>query len=151
MDQTMGAVPLLEGQEAGAVDSEDQSTEQARAVEHLVANEPVHTLGAQLSDGPGADVAQEMAQGLIDRQRLLVALGDAVEVFQDVEFQIAALVIELAAAAELAQEQHQPPPEEKATVVGHQDLPARVGQFIDPVVELGPEMPDGADQAVPQP
>jgi len=49
--------------------------EQAAAIEHLVTDEPAHTLGAHVGDGAGADVARKMAQGFIDGQRVLLAVG----------------------------------------------------------------------------
>jgi hypothetical protein len=95
-------------------------------------------------------MTQEMTQGFVDRQGLLLAFGEAVDVGQDQQFRIAQLEIQLPTAAQLAQEQQQPPPEQKATVIGHQHLPASIRQLVGPGVELRAEVPDGTDEAMPQ-
>ena len=95
-------------------------------------------------------MAQEMAQGFVDRQGFLLAFGEAVDVRQDPQLEIAQLEVQLPAASQFAEEQQQAPPEQKAPVISHQHLPARVGQLARPGVELRAEVPDGPDEALSQ-
>lgn len=62
----------------------------------------MHALGRQPGNRLGAHMAQEMAQCFVDRQGLLLAVGELIDVFEDLEFGIAELKIQLAAAAQLA-------------------------------------------------
>jgi hypothetical protein len=50
-------------------------------------------------------MAQKMAQGLVDRQRLLLGPRQAIDILQDVQFEIAQLEIQFTAAAQLQAEQ----------------------------------------------
>ena len=59
---------------------------------------------------------------------------------------LAQLEVDLAAAAELAQEQEQPDTQQEAAVVDQPVWVAAVGKGVQPVVELGEEVADGADQ-----
>ena len=95
-------------------------------------------------------MAQEMTQGFVDRQGLLLTLGEPIDVSQDPQFEIAQLEVQLSAAPQFTEEQQQPPPEQKAPVISHQDLPARVGQLVRPGVEFRAEVPDGSDEAPSQ-
>ena len=91
-------------------------------------------------------MADEVVEGVVDRQRRLLGLGQAVEVGQDRRAAVTQLKIELAAAAELKQVQAQPPPGQETRGVGASLLDARVGQAVEPGVELGEEVAGGLDQ-----
>jgi len=93
-------------------------------------------------------MAQEVAQSFVDRQGLLRALGEPIDVRQDPQFGIAQLEVQLPAATQFAEEQQQAPPEEKALVISDQYLPARVRQLARPEVEFRAEVPDGANEAL---
>ena len=95
-------------------------------------------------------MAQEMAQGFVDRQGRLLALGEAVDVGQDPQLKIAQLEVQLPTATQFAEEQEQSPPEQKAPVISHQPLPAGVRQLARPAVQLRAKVPDGPDEAVSQ-
>ncbi len=82
-------------------------------------------------------------------QPLLVRPGQAVEVVQDASPLLAILEVELAAAAEFAQEEEDSIPEEGAAVVDDPLLATRVGDIIEPVIEGGEEVADGAGQDGP--
>ena len=84
----------------------------------------------------------------MDRQRRLRGLGQAVEVGQDRSAAVAQLKIELTAGAELEQVQAGPPPGEKAREVSAGVRVARVGEAIEPGVEVGKEMAGGLDQGL---
>jgi hypothetical protein len=91
-------------------------------------------------------VADKVVQGVVNRQGRLLGLGQAVEVAQHRRAAVAQLVVELAAGAELEQVQAQPPPGQEAPGVGAGVLQARVGESVQPGVEIGEEMADGLDQ-----
>ena len=61
-----------------------------------------------------------------------------------VEF--AQLEVDLAPTAEFAEEEEEADPEEEAGVIGQPDRVARVGEVVEPVVEAGEEVADGAYQ-----
>ena len=56
---------------------------------------------------------------------------------------VAILEVELASAAELKQEQAEPPPDKETLVVDNEGEKARIGHLIQPGVELGEKVPDG--------
>lgn len=62
-------------------------------------------------------MTEKMIQGFVHRERLLIAPGQSIDVFEDMRFGVAQLIVELAAAAELAAEQQQAPPYEELLVV----------------------------------
>jgi hypothetical protein len=70
----------------------------------------------------------------------------AVEVGQDLGAIGVELVVELAAAAQLAREQHDPQPQEEMLVVDDVGQETRVLDVIDPGVEVGEEVADGAGE-----
>ena len=150
MNQAMGAVALLKGEEAGAIDRDHKVTLESAGVQHPVPHEPTHAGGAQLGDRRRTDVTQVMTQGLIDRQGGLLRTGQAVDVGQATEIQIAELEIELAPAPQFQDKEEQSPPDEKSAPVFDQELPARIREGIQPEVELWPEMSNGLDEAPPQ-
>jgi hypothetical protein len=77
------------------------------------------------------------------RQGGLLGASQLVEIGQDAQFQVTEFVIQVAAAAQLETEQQQAPPEQKARLIGDQDLPARVGQLVGPTIKARPEVADG--------
>ena len=58
----------------------------------------------------------------------------------------AAMAMAMPAAAELPQVQPQPPPGQKARLIGDEVAVARVGKALQPIVEVGKEMPHGLDK-----
>jgi hypothetical protein len=76
--------------------------------------------------------------------RVLVGLGQTVDVAKDARALFAILEVELAAAAELAHEEQDAIPEQEALVVLDAILTARVWDLVEPAVEAGEEVPDGA-------
>ena len=109
-----------------------------------------HHQGAQPEHAGDAAAAQEIVQGIVDRPRLLLRARQAVEIIQHVGAIGVALEIQLPATAQFAEEQRQPPPQQEAFVVNDKGLEARIGDLVDPVVELGEEVAygqgeDGAD------
>jgi hypothetical protein len=53
------------------------------------------------------------------------------------------LEVQLPARPEFEEEEKQAPPEEELLVVGDEGRKTRVGQFVEPTVEIGEEMKDG--------
>ena len=105
MHQAMRAMPLLETEKAGAIDRPTTNRPNKReASSTLLRMSPPTAPGFDLASAPEPQAAQEMAQGLVHRQGVLLAMGEAVDVGQDAEFQIAKLEIQLATATELAEE-----------------------------------------------
>ncbi len=82
----------------------------------------------------------------MDRQRRLLGLGQTVEVGQHRGAAVAQVIIELTAGAQLEQVQGQPPPGQEACGVGASLRDARVGETVEPGVELGEEVADGLDE-----
>src|SRR5262249_52208353 len=72
----------------------------------------------------------------------------AVEVVQHRRAAAAELVIELAPAAQLADEEHQPVPDQEPLVIGHQGEEAGIVDRVDPGVQIGEEMAHGLGQDV---
>jgi hypothetical protein len=112
----------------------------------LHADQALHHLGAQAFPAGEAHVLQEVIEGVVDRQRGLRGLGQAVEVGQHRPAAVAEFKIQLAAGAELEQVQREPPPGEEPPVVDAVLLHARIREAIKPGTQLGEEMADGLDQ-----
>ena len=91
-------------------------------------------------------MADEVIQRVVNRQRGLFGLGQAVEVGQDRWAAVAQVEIELTAGAELKQVQRQSPPGQETRGVGAGVLGTRVGKAIEPGVKLGEEVAGGLDQ-----
>src|SRR5262249_7363865 len=91
-------------------------------------------------------MAEEMVEGVVDRQRRLAGLSQAIEVGPHGRAAIVQLEIELAASAELEQVQGQAPPSQEARGVGASLWPARIGQALQPGVQLREEVAGGLDQ-----
>ena len=86
----------------------------------------------------------------MDGQGLLRGVGQAVEIVQDPEFQIAQLEVQVATTAQLqTKEQHAPPDQEAGGVHDHGGE-AGVGEFLGPAVKARPEMADGLNENAAQ-
>ena len=75
-----------------------------------------------------------------------MSAGQAVEVTQHLGARLTQLEVDLAARAELAQEEEEADPEKETAVVAHPLRIAKVGEGVEPTVEVGEEVADGADQ-----
>ena len=148
--QAVWTGPLGEAEKASAIDRNRKTALEPGGVEHLITDEPAHTIGAQLGKGSRTDMAQKMAQGLVHRQGVLLGLSQAVGIFQDVRFEIAQLKVQLAAAAQLQAKKEQSPPAKEADVIGDHRLKARIGQSLESRVESRPEVADGFDEGAAQ-
>ena len=80
------------------------------------------------------------------RDGFLVGPGQTVDVGKDTRTLFAVLEIELAAAAEFTDEQQDAIPEQEPLVVLDAVLTARVGDRVEPTVEVGEEVSDGAGE-----
>ena len=78
--------------------------------------------------------------------RLSCGARQAIEVAQHLRAVRVELVIQLAPALQLAQEQAQPPPHQEPLVVDHHRQEPRVVDFVDPGVEIGEEVANGLNQ-----
>ena len=148
--EAMGAVALVEAQESGAIDGEHELPVESAGIEHLVADEAAHTLGAQVIEGRTADVGEEMVEGFVDRKALLRGVGQGVDVGKDLAFGVTQMEVELPTASQFAAKEQESPPEQKLPVVDDERLEAGVGQLLEPAIEGGPEMAHGADEDPPQ-
>ena len=97
--QTIRAMPLFKGEITGAIGGDNELPVEAKWVEHFVADQLAHTLIPQLAQRRGAHMAQEVIQGSMDGQRVLLGLGQMVGVGEHTEFQVAQLEVQVAAAA----------------------------------------------------
>ncbi len=88
-------------------------------------------------------MAQEMVERVVDGKRRLLGLGQTIEVGQNRLAAVAQFEIQLAACAELQQVQGNAPPAEEARGVDAILLDARVGEAIQPDIELGEKMANG--------
>src|SRR5262249_58239517 len=91
-----------------------------------------HHRGAQVGDGGSPDAGQVVVQGVVVRGGPLLGLGQAVDVSQDGRALLAVLEIQLASAAEFADEQQDGVPQQEAPVVLDAVLAARVGDAVEP-------------------
>ena len=93
-------------------------------------------------------VAQEVVQGVMDRQRRLLGLGQAVKVGQHQGAAVAQVIIESSQREpSWSRYRGQPPPgQEEACGVGASLRDARVGRQLSQSVELGEEVADGLDE-----
>jgi hypothetical protein len=149
LGQAIRTMPLFKGQVIGGVDQDQQAALHPRRVEHLVADQtPQHQVPQPRQRGrPDAD--EEVVGGLVDGQADLPGGRQAVEVVQQVWVALGQLVVELASGAEFEQEQRQAQPQQEALVVDDAVSAAAVWDLIEPTVEVGPEVQDGADQGRP--
>ena len=143
VDQTMRAMPLAKREMTSGIQDHDKSPLQAGGVQDLHANEAAQHAGPQPGVGSGAGVSQEMIQGIVHRPRLLLGLGQAVEIVQHLCAAGIEIEIQLPATAELEQIQTEPPPDEETFVVDDQGQEAAIGNAIQPLIELRPEVADG--------
>ena len=110
LHETVRAVPPVEADQTGRVDQQHVPALHAGGVERLHAQQPLHQLRAQPLPAGALDMSHEVVEGVMDRQRRLRGLGQAIEVGQDPRTAVAEVVIELAPRAELQQLQGNPPP-----------------------------------------
>jgi hypothetical protein len=88
-------------------------------------------------------VSQEVIQGIVHRPRLLLGLGQAIEIAQHLCAAGIEVEIQLSATAELEQIQTDPQTYEETFVVDDQGQEAAIGNAIQPLIELRPEVADG--------
>src|SRR5690349_7803008 len=105
MDQAIRTMPLVERKKAAAINNNCKAALQADRIQYLVADELAHTVSAQLGQGRGTGVAQDMTQGFVDRQGGLLRLGQPIDIVQHPQLVVAQLEVQLATAAQLAAEQ----------------------------------------------
>jgi hypothetical protein len=98
-------MPLLKEQVTGSIGGDNKICVEAKAVEHFVADELAHTFISQLAQRRGTDMAQEMIQGFMDRQRALLRFGQEVGIGQHAQLQIAEFEVQVASAAQFEAEQ----------------------------------------------
>jgi len=88
-------------------------------------------------------VADEVVEGVVDGARVVVGLGQAVEVVQDVGAAGVEVEIELASAAELEEVQADTPPAQKAGLVSDRVLVPGIREPVEPLVKVGEEVAGG--------
>src|SRR5207302_905666 len=81
-----------------------------------------------------------------DRERRLLGVGQAIEVGQDLRPAVAEVEVELAARAQLEQVEGKAPPGEEARRVGAGVRQTRIGEAVEPGVEVGEEVAHGLGQ-----
>src|SRR5580658_5875936 len=109
----MLAMPFVKDQIAGAVDEYEETALQTGLVQSLHAHQAVDQELVQAGDRVVANAAQEILQRIVDRAGVLCRAGEAVEVGQQFRAVGVELVVELASAAQFADEQQDAQPEEK--------------------------------------
>jgi hypothetical protein len=146
LGQTVWAVSAMEAEQAAGVEQQHGPAQQAGRVQRLHAQQALHALRAQTLPAVQGHMLDEVIEGVVDRQRRLLRVRQAIEVSQHARSAVAQFKIELAAGTELEQIQSESPPGEEACGVGAGLRDARIGQLIEPGVERGEEMADGLDQ-----
>jgi hypothetical protein len=137
---------MAETQVTGAIDRHDEIALKAEIVQGFHADEPPGVLVQQLGESRAADVADEVIEGLGDREALLLGAGQQIEIVQDGQFQVAQVVVRRTAAAQAQAEEEQSPPAKEAPVVLDHGLEAGVGQLVQPAGRLGEEVADGFEE-----
>jgi len=147
LGQAVCAVPLVKGEHPGAVDRHDQMAQEPKRVQGPHPNQAAGTALTQGGQRFGPlTMFQEMIHGVGDRQGLLVGRGQAVEIGQEAQLQVAQVKVNLPAAAQPQREDEQRQPEQEAAGVFHEGLEAGVRDLVQPGVELGEEVAQGADE-----
>jgi hypothetical protein len=131
---------LVENEEAGAVHGHHEASEEAEGIEDLHSDEAADTPGSESREGVGADMTEEVVEGFVHGERVLVSGSKAIGVVQHLHFRVAQCVVELAAASQLEAEQQQAPPSEKFLVIPDEGRKPGVRQLVELGVEAGPEM-----------
>jgi hypothetical protein len=144
------AVGLAEKQEAGAVNGHHEVSLESEGVQGLRSDEPADTPGSQSGKSMGADMTEEVVESFVDGQGVLLGARQAIGIVQYLQFGIAQLVIQLAAAAQLEAEQQQPPPGEKSLVIADEGAKPRVGQLSELGIEGRPEVANRFDEGAAQ-
>lgn len=150
LGQALRAVAVAETEKAGAVNGGHQIALEPEIVQGFHADEPLNVLLEQLSESRAADMADKVVEGLGDRERVLVRVGQKIEIVEDSAFQVAQIIVGRAAAAQTQTKEQQPPPAEETPVIGHQGLATRVGQLVQPGGQLRKEMADGSEEGARQ-
>ena len=147
LGQAVFAVPLVKSEHAGAVHRHDQAAQESERVQGPHPNQAAGTALPQGGQRFGSlTMFQEVIDGVGDRQGLLVGRGQAVEIGQEAQLQVAQVKINLPAAAQAQGEEEQRQPEQEAAGIDHEGLEAGVGHLVQPGVELGEEVAQGADE-----
>lgn len=140
-------MPVRKTQQARPIDQQHGLAQEPRCIQGLHADEPLHHLRAEALPAGQGDVAEEVVEGVVDRQRGLVGLGQSVQIGKDLRTAVPQFVIELASRAQLQQVQEDAPPGEEASGVGARFLDAAVGEAVEPGIEVGEEVSDGLDES----
>jgi hypothetical protein len=139
--QAMVAMALPKRVQAGGVEGDGQIAEHARRVENLGPDQVPDHARAQLRKTMRLDTAHVMVQGVMDRPRRLPGIGQAIEVAQNLRAAGVELEVQLPPAAELEQVKANAPPGQEARFIDAHHLQAPIGQRLQPIVEVGEEMP----------
>jgi len=91
-------------------------------------------------------MANKVIEGFGDRERILLGVGQEVEVMEDGALEVAQVVVGRTAAAQTQPEEEQTPPAEKAAVILDHGLEAGVGQLVQPGGQFGEEVADGFEK-----
>lgn len=151
LGQAVFTVPLVKGQHPRAVHGHDQAAQEPEGVQGPHPNQPVGTLLAQVGQGlRPLTMFQEVIDRVGDRQGLLGGSRQAVNISQEAQLQVAQVKVDLPAAAQAQGEDEHRQPKQEAAVVFDEGLEAGVGHRVQPGVELGEEVAQGADEERPQ-
>ena len=150
------AVAFMEHEEAGVVNGDDEVSRKAKGIacpfrasarEGFHPDEPPDIAGSESGEGVGTHMSEEMGEGFVHGERVLLRSSEAIGIVQHLYFGITQFVVQLAAARQLKTEQQQAPPGEKLLVIADEGGKARVAQLVELRVEGGPEMSDRFDKA----
>jgi len=150
LGQALRAVTRAKTQVTGPVHGGDEFTPAPEIVEGFPAQEPLGVLVKQLGEGRAADMANEVIQGLGDRERILRGARQAVEIMEDGAFEVAQVVIGGTSAAQAQPKQEQAPPTEKAAMILDPGFEAGVGQLVQPLRQGREEVADGGEKDADQ-
>ena len=95
-------------------------------------------------------MAEEVIEGFMDRQGLLLGFGQLIDVVQDGQFDVPELVVQGAPAPQFEGEQKQAPPDQEAFVIDDHLPETGVRQLIDPRIEIRPEVAEGPNKGLAQ-
>jgi len=150
LSQALGTMMMTETEVTRAIDGDHEVALETQIVQGFHADKPPGVLVAQLGEGGAADVSNKVIEGFGDGQRILLGVGQEVEIVENGAFQVAQVVIGATTATQAQPKEEQPPPAEKTTVVLDHGLEAGVGQLIQPVGQFGEEVPDGFEKGPSQ-
>lgn len=115
--EALFAVASAEHKEPGAINGDDEASGEAEGIEGLRPDKPPDTPGSQLGKSLRADVTEEVVEGFVDGEGVLVRSGQAIRVAQYRKLPVSQLEVKLPTAAQLEGKQKQAPPTEKFLVV----------------------------------